>query len=216
VLKILTDKTILVYCLAAALPAMLLAILFNYALVFDGGFFIGNNLRVPGYLIQAEFLAAAGGILMIVPLLVQVRTKYMRLIRLALFLAFGFATMWVAYNFDGLEGMLCYVLLVFVTYGGGTLFVFDRLTGISRTFLSLLRWSVAIFLYVSLQLQFDLDSDISKWKMTDAVIPFGATFFYALFALEILLYPFLTYYLERKLVQDRESRRVEAALKSQR
>jgi hypothetical protein len=61
VLKILKDKTILIYCLAAALPAMFLALLFNYALAFDTGFFIGSNLRLPGYLIQAEFLAAAGG-----------------------------------------------------------------------------------------------------------------------------------------------------------
>ncbi|MEY4642687.1 MAG: hypothetical protein RLZZ227_2681 [Pseudomonadota bacterium] len=124
---------------------------------------------------------------MIVPLLVQVRTKHRCLIRLALFFAFGFATIWGACNFDGLKGMLCYVLLVFVTYGGGTLFVFDWLT-----------------------MHFNLDSDISKWKMTDAVIPFGAAFFYTLLAREILLYPFLTCSLERKLVQDREIQRAGA------
>lgn len=186
---------------------MVLAFVFNYALVFDDAFVPGTNLRILGYLIQAEFLAAATGILLIVPLLIQVRTRAMRWLRLAVFLAFGFATMWVAYDVDGLEGMIAYVLLVFVTYGGGTLFVFDWLSGISRTFLSLLRWSMAIFLYVSFQLHFNLDADISTWKETDSVIPFGATFFYTLFALEIVLYPLLTYYLEKKLVQDRELQR---------
>lgn len=206
-MRVLADKLILSYCLAASVPAMLLAIVFNYALVFDNSFVPGTNLRILGYLIQAEFLAAASGILLIVPLLIQVKTRAMRLFRLGIFLAFGFGTMWVAYDVDGLEGMMAYLLLVFVTYGGGTLFVFDWLTGVSRTFLSLLRWSMAIFLYVSFQLYFDLDADIKAWKDTDAVIPFGATFFYALFALEIVLYPLLTYYLERKLVQDRELQR---------
>ena len=205
--RFLPDKLILFYCLAASLPAMLLAIVFNYSLVFDDAFVPGTNIRVLGYLIQAEFLAAASGILLVVPLLIQVKTRAMRLFRLGVFLAFGFATMWVAYDVDGLEGMLSYVLLVFVTYGGGTLFVFDWLSGISRTFLSLLRWSMSIFLYVSFQLNFDLDADIQSWNETDSVIPFGATFFYTLFALEILLYPLLTYYLERKLVQDRAIQR---------
>jgi hypothetical protein len=207
VARFLPDKLILFYCLAASLPAMLLAIIFNYSLVFDDAFIPGTNIRILGYLIQAEFLAAASGILLIVPLLIQVKNRGMRLFRLAVFLAFGFATMWVAYDVDGLEGMISYLLLVFVTYGGGTLFVFDWLSGISRTFLSLLRWSMSIFLYVSFQLHFDLDADIQTWKETDSVIPFGATFFYTLFALEILLYPLLTYYLERKLVQDREMQR---------
>ena len=201
------NKLVLIYCLAASLPAMMLAIVFNYALVFDDAFVPGTNLRILGYLIQAEFLAAATGILLVVPLLIHVRTRAMRWLRLAVFLAFGFATMWVAYDVDGLEGMIAYMLLVFVTYGGGTLFVFDWLSGVSRTFLSLLRWSMAIFLYVSFQLYFNLDADISSWKETDSVIPFGATFFYALFALEIVLYPLLTYYLEKKLVQDRELQR---------
>jgi len=200
----LDNKLFLFYCLAASLPAMLLAIVFNYALVFDTAFVPGTNLRVLTYLIQAEFLAAASGILMLVPLLIRVRTRAMRLFRLAAFLAFGFGTMWVAYDVGGINGMLSYVLLVYVTYGGGTLFVFDWLSGVSRTFLSLLRWSMSIFLYVSFQLYFELDADIASWRNeTASVIPFGATFFYTLFALEIVLYPLLTYYLERKLVQDR-------------
>lgn len=204
----IANKLILFYCLAASLPAMFLAIVFNYAMVFDDQFVPGTNPRVLGYLIQAEFLAAASGILLIVPLLIQVRTRAMRLFRLAVFLACGFGTMWVAYDLGGLDSMLSYVLLVFVTYGGGTLFVFDWLSGISRTFLSLLRWSMSIFLYVSFQLHFNLDADIAAWKdETDSVIPFGATFFYTLFALEILLYPLLTYYLERKLVNDRAMER---------
>ncbi len=200
----LANKLILIYCLAASLPAMLLAVIFNYSMVFPNQYIPGTNPRVLGYLIQAEFLAAASGILLVVPLLIQVRSRAMRLFRLAVFLACGFGTMWVAYDLGGLDSMLSYVLLVFVTYGGGTLFVFDWLSGISRTFLSLLRWSMSIFLYVSFQLHFELDADINSWRDdTASVIPFGATFFYTLFALEILLYPLLTHYLERKLVNDR-------------
>ncbi len=211
VLKTPPQKLILFYCLAAALPSMLIAAIFNIALLTDNAWTPGGDLAILGYIMQAEFLAAASGILMILPLLVQVRTRALRSVRLGVFLVLGWAMAWLAYSVDGMEGMLFYALLVFVTYGGGTLFVFDWLSGISRTFLSLLRWSMAIFMYVSLQLYFDLDSDISKWKDTPAVVPFGACFFYTLFALEIILYPPLTWYLERKLVSDRAlSRNIEA------
>lgn len=192
----------LFFCLAAALPLMAIALLFNVPLAFDT-FLFGADLRILGYIMQAEFLAAASGILMILPLLLQVKHPFMRFVRLLLFLVCGSVLAWIAYDLDGLEGMLFYALLVFVTFGGGTLAVFDWLSGISRTFLSLLRWSMAIFLFVSFQLHFDLDIDISAWKQTDAVVAFGATFFYTLFMLEILLYPPLTWYLERKLIQDK-------------
>lgn len=192
----------LFFCLAAALPSMLIALLFNVPLAFDT-FLFGADLRILGYIMQAEFLAAASGILMILPLLLQVKHPFMRLVRLLLFLVCGSVLAWIAHDLAGLEGMLFYALLVFVTFGGGTLAVFDWLSGISRTFLSLLRWSMAIFLFVSFQLHFELDIDISTWKQTEAVIAFGATFFYTLFMLEIVLYPPLTWYLERKLIQDK-------------
>lgn len=192
----------LFYCLAAALPSMLVALLFNVPLAFDT-FLFGADLRILGYMMQAEFLAAASGILVILPLLLQVTHPLLRLGRFVLFLVCGGALAWVAYDLDGLEGMLFYALLVFVTYGGGTLAVFDWLSPVTRTFVSLLRWSMSIFLFVSLQLQFELDIDISTWKATIAVVPFGATFFYTLFLLETVLYPPLTWYLERKLVLDK-------------
>jgi len=192
----------LFFCLAAALPSMFIALLFNVPLAFDT-FLFGADRRILGYIMQAEFLAAASGILMILPLLLQVKHPFMRIVRLLLFLVCGSVLAWIAYDLDGLEGMLFYALLVFVTFGGGTLAVFDWLSGISRTFLSLLRWSMAIFLFVTFQLHFELDIDIGTWKQTDAVIPFGATFFYALFMLEIMLYAPLTWYLERKLILDK-------------
>ena len=65
-----------------------------------------------------------------------------------------------------------------------------------------MRWSLGIFVYVSLQLYFNLDSDIASWKDTIEVVPFGASFFYLLFLFELIIYPPITYYLEKKNAQD--------------
>ncbi len=109
---------------------------------------------------------------------------------------------WFSYDIGGMEGMLFYALLVFITFGGGTLFIFDTFTTQTRSFLTLLRWSLGIFIYVSLQLSFDLDSDIATWKGTSDVIPFGASFFYLLFLFELIIYPPLTHYLGKKNSED--------------
>ena len=62
---------------------------------------------------------------------------------------------------------------------------------------------MGIFLYVTLQLSFNLESDISVWKNTRTVIPFGASYFYILSVLELIMYTPLTYYLEKKHNQDK-------------
>ncbi len=115
----------------------------------------------------------------------------------------------MAYTVAGTTGMLFYVVLVFVTFGGGTLFIFYWLYSVTRTFLTLLRWSVALFLYVTLQLQFGLDIDIELWKNTSDAITFGAAYFYILCLLEVLLYPPLTWHLEFRL---RDEQRYSRAL----
>ena len=187
------------YCLAAALPLFLVASLFNYSLMRgEGHYLLGADLDVLGYLIQAEFLAVASGILILVPLLVQTRIKVIRWLLNVLFIALASAFAWLAYEIDGTLGMVFYSLLVFVSYGGGTLLVFDWYAGTMRTFLSMLRWSMGIFLYVTLQLSFNLESDISVWKNTRTVIPFGASFFCILSVLELMLFTPLTWYLEEK------------------
>jgi len=67
----------------------------------------------------------------------------------------------------------------------------------------MLRWSMGIFLYVTLQLSFNLESDINAWRSTREVVPFGASFFYILSVLELIVYTPLTYYLEKKHNLDR-------------
>lgn len=197
-------ERVLFYCLAAALPLFLVASLFNYSLLRGDGYYLpGANLEILGYIIQAEFLAVASGILILIPLLVQTNNKYLRWALYFIFtcLAGGFA--WLAHELAGTTGMLFFALLVFVSYGGGTLFVFDWYAGATRTFLSMLRWSMGIFLYVTLQLSFNLESDINAWRSTREVVPFGASFFYILSVLELIVYTPLTYYLEKKHNQDR-------------
>lgn len=197
-------QRVMFYCLAAALPLFLVASLYNYTLLRgEGHYLLGTSLGVLGYMIQAEFLAVASGILILIPLLVPTRVKILRWLLLALFIALAGVFSWLAYEIDGPPGMVFYSLLVFVSYGGGTLLVFDWYAGTTRTFLSMLRWSMGIFLYVTLQLTFNLDSDISAWKNTRAVIPFGASFFYILSVLELVLYTPLTWYLEEKHNQDK-------------
>ncbi|MDG1851894.1 MAG: hypothetical protein P8J44_07250 [Gammaproteobacteria bacterium] len=198
------QQMLLFYCLAAALPLFIVASVFNYSLLRGDGYYLaGINLEILGYLIQAEFLAVASGILILIPLLVQSQIKAIRLFLFAVFVCVAMGFAWLAYEIDGSTGMLFYALLVFVSYGGGTLLFFDWYAGATRTFLSLLRWSMDIFIYVTLQLSFNLESDISIWKNTRTVIPFGASYFYLLSVLELILYTPLTYYLEKKHNQDR-------------
>lgn len=192
----------MISCLAAVLPLLFMALIFNYSLIFSGSYFWGISQEIMGYIVQAEFLAAATGILIICPLLVPAKSKYLKYCLFALFIAFSSVVSWTAYNIGGMVGMFFFAALVFVTYGGGSLFIFDWLFGTTRTFLSLLRWSMAIFVYFSLQLHYDLNSDINDWKDTTAVIHFGASLFYLLMAFELILYPPLSYYLENKLKQD--------------
>lgn len=192
------------YCLAAALPLFLVASLYNYSLLRgEGHYLFGANLEILGYIIQAEFLAVASGILLLIPLLVQANSKYLRWFLFGVFIVMAGGFAWVAYEVDGPLGMVFFSLLIFVSYGGGTLLVFDWYAGTTRTFLSLLRWSMGIFLYVTLQLTFNLESDISMWKNTRTVIPFGASFFYLLSVMELIVYTPLTYYLEEKHNHDK-------------
>lgn len=193
----------MLYCLASSVPLMLMALVFNIPLAFNGAFLPGTNLAVLGYVMHAEFLAAASGILIVLPLLFPAGSKRNKWIRMGAFMIVGYFFAWIAYNVDGTSGMIFYALLVFLTFGGGMLFIFDWLTYISRAFLSLLRWSVAIFAYVSWQLYYDLDVEIEAWKHTSDVIPFGAAFFYTLSLVEVLLYPFLTYYLENNVAAEK-------------
>ncbi|MAY01761.1 MAG: hypothetical protein CMQ38_02140 [Gammaproteobacteria bacterium] len=193
---------ILAYCLAAATPLLLMALIFNFSLLFNGQYIFWTSLDSLGYIIQAEFLALASGVLIILPLIIQNSSLLIRLLRFLLFAILAVVFSWVAYDIDGMAGMLFYALLIFITFGGGTLFVFDLFSTQSRAYLTMLRWSLGLFLYVSLQLSFDLDSNIANWKDTPQVVPFGAAYFYLLFLFELILYPPLLYYLERKHSED--------------
>jgi hypothetical protein len=197
------QQNILMFCLLPAVPLMLMVLVFNVPQFFTGIFLPGLGIESLGYIMQAQFLAASSGILLILPLLFHVPGKISLWLRRGVFAGFGFGFAWLAFDVDGTAGMVYYTLLVFLTYGGGTLLVFDWLSGVSRTFLSLLRWSTAIFFYVTFQLELDLDIDFEVWKNTEAVIPFGAMYFSTLLVLEVFLYPALTWHLEKKLQHER-------------
>jgi hypothetical protein len=198
----LQRKQVMTYCLAAASPLLLMALIFNFSMVFGGSFIFWTNQEILGYIIQAEFLAVASGVLLVLPLLITTNNTFTRIFRFLLFASVVVVFAWLSYDIDGMAGMLFYSLLVFITFGGGSLFVFDIFSTQTRAFLTLLRWSLGIFIYVSLQLSFDLDSDITAWKGTSVVIPFGAAFLYLLFLFELVFYPPLTYYLERKNAEE--------------
>jgi hypothetical protein len=199
VVKTLPHKHLLIYCLAAVVPLMLMGLLFNVPLVSNGSFVPGTDQRILGYIVQSEFLAAASGILPLIPLLFTIKRRSLRFVPKMTFAICGFGCAWLAYSAAGTTGMLFYALQVFVTFGGGTLFIFDWLYSVTRTFLTLLRWSVALFVYVTLQVQLGLDADIELWKDTTGAISFGATYFYILCLLEVLVYPPLTWHLEYRL-----------------
>jgi len=202
--KATLKERVLFYCLAAALPLFLVASLFNYSLLRgEGNYLLGADLEILGYIIQAEFMSVASGILILIPLLVPAPNKIIRILLYIIFLALAVGFAWLALQIAGTLGMVFYALLIFVSYGGVTLFVFDWYAGATRTYLSMLRWSMGIFLYVTLQLSFNLESDISVWRNTREVIPFGASYFYLLSLLELIFYTPLTYYLEKKNNQDK-------------
>ncbi len=199
VIKTLPHRHLLIFCIAAAAPLLLIALLFNIPLANHGRFFPGTSQLMLGYVMHSAFLAAASGIFPLIPLLFSFKRKLFRFVPKAIFAVFGFGCAWLAHMIAGTAGMLFYVLLVFVTYGGGTLFIFDWLSSVTRTFLSLLRWSMALFIYVTLQLHLNLDVDIENWRNTRSAIEFGASYFYILCLLEVVLYPPLTWYLEYRL-----------------
>lgn len=209
VIKTLPHKHLLIYCIAAVLPLMLMAVLFNIPLAANGRFFPGTDSTTLGYIVHSEFLAAASGVFPLIPLLFKINRKLFRWVPKLIFIVLGSVCAWVALTVAGTAGMLFYVVLVFVTYGGGTLFIFDWLFPVTRTFLTLLRWSVALFAYVTLQLKLGLDVDPEVWKNTREAITFGATYFYILSLLEVVLYPPLTWYLEYRL---RDEHRYSVAL----
>lgn len=209
--RFVTKRQVLLYSLASVVPLLFMAMIFNYPLAFPGHYFPGTGLSMLGYIMHAEFLAAATGVLIVLPLLFPVGNRLGWLIRLTIFIVIGYGFTWVAFNVGGTSGMLFYALLVFLTFGGGTLFVFDWLTYVTRVFLSLLRWSVAIFIYVSYQVYFDLDVNIEVWKNTPAALPFGALFFYTLCLCEVSIYPILTWYLENNVKQEKRHEQILAA-----
>lgn len=204
-------RLILHFGLASTLPLLVMALVFNLPLLFPGTYPPGISLATLGYIMHAEFLAVASGILLVLPLLLPVRTRMGRMLRFLLFMVVGYGFAWMAYNIDGSSGMLYYALLVFLTFGGGTLLVFDWLTHVTRAFLTMLRWSVAIFAYVSWQLHFDLDVDIEVWKNTQDVVSFGTLYFYTLVLCEAVIYPPLTWYLEQNVKQERREETMIAA-----
>lgn len=209
VIKTLPQKHLLIYCLAAVAPLMVMGLLFNVPLAASGRFVPGTDQRLLGYLVEAEFLAAASGILPLLPLLFRVTRPVLRFLPKLVFIIFGGIGASVAHTISGTIGMLCYALLVFVTFGGGTLCIFDWLYPVTRTFLTMLRWSVSLFVYVTLQLRMGLDVDIDTWKNSRDAIAFGAAYFYILCLLEVVLYPPLTWYLEYRL---RDEHRYSVAL----
>lgn len=203
-------RLILQFGLASSVPLLVMALVFNLPLLFPGMYLPGISLATLGYIMHAEFLAVASGILLILPLLLPARSRPGRVLRLLLFLVFGYGFAWTAFNIDGSSGMLYYALLVFLTFGGGTLLVFDWLTHVTRAFLTMLRWSVGIFAYVSWQLHFDLDVDIAVWKNSPDALGFGALYFYTLALCEALVYPPLIWYLEQNVKQGRREEAVNA------
>lgn len=199
VIKTLPLKHLLIFCVAAALPLLLMSLLFNFPLASGGKYFPGTSQLLLGDIIHSAFLAAASGILPLMPLLFSIKHKMFRLVPKIIFAVSGFVCAWFAHAIAGTTGMLFYVVLVFITYGGGTLLIFNWLSSVTRTFLTLLRWSVALFIYVTLQLHLNLEVDIAHWKQTTAAVEFGALYFYILTVLEVVLYPPLTWYLEYRL-----------------
>ncbi len=71
--KALPRNQLMAYCLAAASPLLVMAIIFNFSLVFNDGFIFWTNQEIRGYIIQSEFLAVASGVLIVLPLLIQLK-----------------------------------------------------------------------------------------------------------------------------------------------
>ncbi len=92
--KTFPQKHLLIYCLAAVLPLMVMGLLFNIPLVTNGSFFPGTNNKPLGYVVQSEFLAAASGILLLIPLLFTIKRRVLRLVPKVLFAVSGFACAW--------------------------------------------------------------------------------------------------------------------------
>ena len=77
-------KQLMVCCLAAASPLLLMAGIFNFSLLFKAQYLLWTNQEILGYIIQAEFLAIASGVLIVLPLLIHTQGMLLRIFRIFL------------------------------------------------------------------------------------------------------------------------------------
>ncbi len=97
---------IMAYCLAAAAPLLFMAVIFNFSLVFNSRYIFWTNQEILGYIIQAEFLAVASGVLVVLPLIIKTNNTFMRVFRFLLYAIVVVIFAWLSYDIDGIAGML--------------------------------------------------------------------------------------------------------------
>ena len=190
--------------IAAAAPALVPAIIFIWPLVFDESYLFGTDRVSLGRVMQIEFLAMASGLFLLMPLLVPTVSKRGHVLRIFLFLAVGWAFATVSHHYDGWRGIVCYVILVIMTYGGGTLFMSDVVSRDVLAILAAARWIVWLAFFLPLIVWFDLgEGNISRWAGKLATIRLGATFFTIVFLLEFFLFSWASAHVDAGLERRR-------------
>ena len=194
----------------ASVPALVTAVAFAWPLLFADSYLPGTDRVSLTRAMQIEFIAAASGLFLLMPLLAMTTTAYGHAVRVIalLLLAWTFAS--AAHHYDGWRGVFTYVCLVIVSYGGGSLFLRDTLSRNTMAMLAAGRWVIWIFAFFPLVVYFDLgDGNISRWEGKVATIKFGATFFTIVFLLEFFVFSWVGHRVDR-LLESRRAR--EAAL----
>ena len=181
-----------------AVPVLLAAVIFAWPLVFPDHYVLGTDRLSLTKVMQIEWLLMAGGLFLVLPLLGNSIMRWNARLSLVLFIGFAWTFAYGAYDLDGTRGLASYVVLLFLSYGGNTLFVrkdcFREIMGL----IAAARWFISLFAFFPLVVYFDLGKgDIKNWGGKLAVVEMGAWFFFILFLLELFVFSWMTQLLYR-------------------
>ncbi|MDA1074713.1 MAG: hypothetical protein O3A63_08130 [Proteobacteria bacterium] len=146
-----------------------------------------------GYLMQLQWLVLASGLFLFIPLIIPVMVPSVSyigmLIRMLCYAGIVYAFGTAIYADMGFAGVVNYVVLIYVTYGGSSLFVREASIRESRSILAVARWIVLLPIFFTLVVFYDLgEGSVESWDGRFAAVKLGATFYSILFMLEIALF----------------------------
>lgn len=186
----------------AALPLLLVAALYAAPLLKPGFYLFFTTHQSLGQAMSVEWIVMVSGFFLMIPLAIRPSSKPGKILKLAIvvLLAGGMFGS-VVFSTLGLGSLVYFLTLVFLTYGGVSLFN-DSANEEILIMMNGVRWVVTMMIFVPLQLILDLSQSVTSWQRDDQVLAFGAWFFGLLAVLEATFYFWLSDHLHTRTKQN--------------